>query len=112
VFTVSNTESSGGAGVTYFGIIRKWVYDCRRLGGKVTKSIFTRKYERFRRLLVEARKTHGVTQVDLAGRLGRPQSFVSKYERGERRLDVVEFLEVARAIGIDAKEMIDTLAMD
>lgn len=43
----------------------------------------------------------GLTQVQLARRLQRPQSFVSKYERGERRLDVIEFLEVAHALGAD-----------
>jgi transcriptional regulator with XRE-family HTH domain len=66
----------------------------------VTKSVFTAKYERFRKRLVSARKLAGLTQMQLANRLSRPQSFVSKYERGERRLDVVEFLEVARAIGV------------
>ena len=56
---------------------------------------------RFRELLVEARKKADLTQVELSSRLKRPQSFVSKYERGERRLDVVEFGEVARALGVD-----------
>lgn len=67
----------------------------------MTKSLFSPQYERFRRHLVQARKSAGLTQVELAKKLSRPQSFVSKYERGERRLDVVEFLEVARAIGFD-----------
>ena len=58
-------------------------------------------YKKFRALLVQARKRAELTQAELAARLKRPQSFVSKYERGERRLDVVEFFEVARAIGID-----------
>jgi transcriptional regulator with XRE-family HTH domain len=58
-------------------------------------------HKRFRELLTEARKSADLTQAELSGRLGRPQSFVSKYERGERRLDVVEFAHVARAIGID-----------
>jgi transcriptional regulator with XRE-family HTH domain len=58
-------------------------------------------YQRFRELLVSARKDAGLTQHELAARLTRPQSFVSKYERGERRLDVVEFGEVAKALGID-----------
>lgn len=58
-------------------------------------------YKRFRQLLSEARKTEKLTQAELSGRLGRPQSFVSKYEHGERRLDVIEFAEVARALGID-----------
>ncbi|HMD75760.1 MAG TPA: helix-turn-helix transcriptional regulator [Terracidiphilus sp.] len=51
--------------------------------------------------LIQARKSAGLTQVGLADRLGRPQSFVSKYERGERRLDVIEFCEVCHALGID-----------
>jgi ribosome-binding protein aMBF1 (putative translation factor) len=67
----------------------------------VPKSMFTRKYDHFRALLVEARKSAGVTQVELASRLRRPQSFVSKVERGERRLDLIEFLEVARVLKID-----------
>ena len=52
-------------------------------------------------LLVEARKAAGLTQVELAAQLQRPQSYVSKVERGERRLDVIEFLEVARALQLD-----------
>jgi transcriptional regulator with XRE-family HTH domain len=67
----------------------------------VTKSAFTPKYDQFRRLLIEARKTAAITQTELATRLSRPQSFVSKFERGERRLDIIEFFEVAQAIGID-----------
>jgi len=62
------------------------------------RSAFTRKYDRFRTLLVEAREDAGLTQVDVARKLGRPQSFVSKYETGERRLDVIEFLEIAGAL--------------
>lgn len=50
---------------------------------------------------IQARKSSGLTQVGLADRLGRPQSFVSKYERGERKLDVIEFCEVCRALEID-----------
>lgn len=67
----------------------------------MTKSVFSGKYDRFRQLLIEARKQAGLTQVELSERISRPQSFVSKYERGERRLDVIEFFEVARAIGVD-----------
>lgn len=66
------------------------------------KSAFSGRYDHFRRLLTEARKRAGLTQAELAKMLGRPQSFVSKYERGERRLDVVEFLDVARALRLDA----------
>jgi transcriptional regulator with XRE-family HTH domain len=77
--------------------------------GSVTKSVFTGEYERFRRLLIDARANADLTQVDLAERLSRPQSFVSKYENGERRLDVIEFLQVARAIGIDPLKFIKKL---
>jgi len=59
-------------------------------------------HRRFRELLIEARKGADLTQAELSRRLKRPQSFVSKYERGERRLDVVEFGEVAKALGVDA----------
>ena len=52
-------------------------------------------------LLTQGRVAAGLTQVELAARLRRPQSFVSKYEGGERRLDVVEFVEVTQAIGCD-----------
>ena len=42
-----------------------------------------------------------MTQVQIAERLGRPQSYISKYERGERRLDFSEFVELADVLGID-----------
>lgn len=67
----------------------------------MTKSAFSRQYARFRSILIDARKSSGLTQVELAHKLKRPQSFVSKYERGERRLDVVEFLDVARVLNLD-----------
>jgi transcriptional regulator with XRE-family HTH domain len=56
--------------------------------------------------IASTRKSAGVTQVELAGRLGKPQSFVSKVERGERRLDVVEFCQVAEALGHDPAELL------
>jgi transcriptional regulator with XRE-family HTH domain len=60
-----------------------------------------KRYERFRVLLIEARKESGLTQEEVAERLRRPQSFVWKIENGVRRVDVVEFLEIARAIGFN-----------
>lgn len=75
----------------------------------VRKSIFTKRYERLTTLLIEARKAAGMTQVQLAEALSRPQSFVSKYERGERRLDVVEFLEVCEALGVAGVRIIKRL---
>jgi transcriptional regulator with XRE-family HTH domain len=65
--------------------------------------------KRFRELLVAARKKADLTQAELSSRLNRPQSFVSKYERGERRLDVVEFHEVASALGVDPVQFLAKL---
>jgi ribosome-binding protein aMBF1 (putative translation factor) len=75
----------------------------------VTDSVFTTKYDRFRELIVDARRRADLTQAQVALKIGRPQSFVSKYERGERRLDVIEFLAIARAIGIEAIPFIKQL---
>jgi transcriptional regulator with XRE-family HTH domain len=73
------------------------------------KSVFSESYSRFREMLVQARKDAALTQAELAARLGRPQSFVSKYEHGERRLDVIEFLEVTEALGINAVSFVRKL---
>ena len=65
------------------------------------KSTFSPLYEHFRRQLVAWREKAGMTQRDLAEELGREHSFVSRIELGERRLDVVEFYWVAKALGLD-----------
>jgi transcriptional regulator with XRE-family HTH domain len=64
-------------------------------------------YKKFRELLVGVRKAAGLTQAELSQKLNRPQSFVSKYERGERRMDVIEFGEVAKALGVDPTKLLD-----
>ena len=56
-------------------------------------------------VLAEAREDAGLTQRELASRLRRPHSFVAKVESGERRLDVIEFVELARALGTDPKKL-------
>src|SRR5260370_18335298 len=76
---------------------------------RLTKSVFTPTYARFRELLIEARENSKLTQAALAERLNRPQSYVSKFGRGERRLDVIEFLEVAQALRIDAFDLLGRL---
>lgn len=65
--------------------------------------------DRLRRRLLEARRARGLRQADLADRLGRPQSFVSNYERGERRLEVSEFIVIARVLGVDAAAVVAEL---
>lgn len=65
------------------------------------------RYQVFRSLLVKAREDAGMTQVQIAKLLHKPQSFVSKYERGERRLDFTEFIEIAAALKIDINTFMD-----
>lgn len=65
---------------------------------------------KLRSLLSEARASAQLTQVQVAERLGRPQSFVSKYESGERQLDVVEFVEVCEALGLAPARLVERLA--
>ena len=76
---------------------------------RMPKTLRTPRQRKLQSLLVEVRKQNGLTQQEVADRLGRPQSFVAKYEGGERRLDVIEFLDVARAIGIDPSEVLAML---
>jgi len=71
------------------------------------KSTHTKLYRSFLDWLIEARKSADFTQQQVADKLGRPQSFVAKYENGERRLDVVEVVEIARILGADPHDMID-----
>jgi transcriptional regulator with XRE-family HTH domain len=63
----------------------------------------------FRELMIVARKKAGITQQQLANRLDKPQSFVAKYEGGERRLDLIEFIAVARALEADPARLIKNL---
>jgi transcriptional regulator with XRE-family HTH domain len=65
------------------------------------KSLKSAEYARLIEILVAARHGAGIRQQALAKALGRPQSFIAKYEGGERRIDVVEFIAIARALGAD-----------
>ena len=64
--------------------------------------------QRLRELLRKWRHSAGLRQTDVAARLGRPQSFVSKYESGERRLDLIELREVCRALGLTLADVLQT----
>ena len=65
------------------------------------KSIYSEQYEALRDAITQARKAAGLTQQQLAKKLGKHQSFVAKYEIGERRLDMVEFMTIAKELGAD-----------
>ncbi len=71
----------------------------------MTKSLHTDAYARFVAALTSARRESKFTQQEIARRLGKPQSYVAKIEGGERRLDVVELIALARALEIDPKEL-------
>ena len=75
----------------------------------MAKSLHTPEYEQFRSLLVAAREKAGLTQAEVSTRLDRPQSFVAKYEGGERRLDVVEFIQVCVALNVDPHAVLKAL---
>ena len=73
------------------------------------KTIFTREYRVVLKLLRDARRASGLTQVDLANKLAITQSLLSKMERGDRRIDVVELRAVCTAIGLDLIEFVRRL---
>ena len=74
------------------------------------KSLRSAEHVRLITLLTAAREKAGLTQQQLADRLGKPQSFVAKYEGGERRIDVVEFLAIARALDFDPARAVREMA--
>ncbi len=67
------------------------------------------RYALLREALIAARRENGLTQSEVAERLGKAQSFVSKYESGERRLDVIEFIEVCQILSIKPATIIRKL---
>ena len=72
----------------------------------MAKTLYQRENELFREHLRSAREAAGLTQLDLAQAIGRTQVFVSHIERGVRRLDTVELLQICRAMGIDLTSFI------
>ncbi len=64
---------------------------------------------RLREVMVEARKAKGLNQTQLAAALKRTQTFVSNYERGERRLGLVDFVLIARTLGLEPTELLKRL---
>lgn len=61
-------------------------------------------------MLVAARRDSGIRQQKLAEKLKKPQSFIAKYEGGERRIDVIEFIAIARALGVDPVKLFGEFA--
>lgn len=76
------------------------------------KSTFTPLYDAFRKRLLEMRKGAGLTQRELAKRIGREHSFVSRVEQGERRVDVVEFYWICKACGENPRRRLKLIIED
>lgn len=74
--------------------------------GGLKKTLHTPAYERFLELLLKAREDAGLTQVQAAEKLNKPQSFISKCESGERRVDVVELKAFCEAYGVSIQTFI------
>ena len=68
-------------------------------------SVYSDEHQRVINALKKARKEKGITQAQLAEALGKPQSFIAKVENGERRLDVVEFVHLAKLLGLSNEEV-------
>ena len=75
----------------------------------MSKTLRTPRQRKLLALLIKLRKAKGLTQTDVAARLKRTQSFVAKYEGGERRLDVNEFVDIVQALGDDPGEVLKEL---
>lgn len=75
----------------------------------MTTTIGTKRHKALIALLIEERVAAGMTQDDLADALGEYQSFVARLESGQRRIDVIEFLDIAKVVGFDPKALIAKL---
>jgi len=76
---------------------------------RVEKSLYTIQQQKLQTLLRQIRTEAGLRQAELAERIGEPQSFVSKYEIGERRLDILEVRAICEAVGITLQEFVRRL---
>jgi len=72
----------------------------------MSNRLWDKKQKMFREAIKEIRNDSNLKQVELAGTLKKPQSFVSKYETGERKLDFVEISEICKACGISLEEFV------
>lgn len=73
------------------------------------KTLRSKGHQTLIHILVEAREKAGMTQRDLAARIKRPHSFVGRMEAGERRVDVIEFIEISRVLGADPRGLFGRL---
>lgn len=84
--------------ITYFGIFYNRLYNA---GSDMAKSIYAEDYKKVIKRLKKVRREAGLKQIEVAAEVGKPQSYISKIERGERRIDIAELKELARIYGKD-----------
>lgn len=75
----------------------------------MVKTIYQESYQAFIKQLVLARKASGLTQMQVAEKLSKPQSYIAKVEAADRKLDVMEFVELCQAINVDPTTLIKLL---
>jgi ribosome-binding protein aMBF1 (putative translation factor) len=107
--------SPGVQGCSGLSVVSQWLNKYPDLGYLTARDIMphmanSKLYKVFEKALTQARHEKGLTQAEVASRLGKPQSFVSKYESGERRLDVIEFIEVCEALMISSFQIIEEIS--
>ena len=79
---------------------------------RLEKTVHSHEQATFRALIIATRKKSGLTQSALARRLKKPQSFIAKYEGGERRLDILELIAVTRAMDVDPVQFFKNLVRE
>lgn len=77
----------------------------------MAKTLSSRRHKSLIDLLIQYREAAGMTQAELAARLGQYQSFVARLESGQRRIDVAEFLELSDILGFDAAEAVEAIKL-
>ena len=79
------------------------------LQGLNMKTIYNPSYQSLIEYLIELRKQQGLTQANLAQKLDKPQSYVAKLEGCERKLDVLEFVEICQALQVKASQVLASI---
>lgn len=83
-----------------------------RIARRMSKTIHSERHRRLVEILVERRKAAGLSQAAVAREMGRHQPFIANIESGDRRVDLVELIDLADILGFDVHEIIDELTIN
>lgn len=75
----------------------------------MAKTLHSPRHRRLAELLLQQRLASGLTQAEVAKAMGRHQPFIANIENGDRRVDVVELIDLAEIIGFDVRDIVDQL---